>query len=126
MSPFTDKLLLLTQEILIHSQLIDLNNLNSECLFKLCATIHGPYRSFIISLPADPIVIYYISFIYLIIRPQGMVLVSEKLKPTPCLEFEADICILYHTTSVSKGYQATIHIGNVCQNAVICDMDKVC
>ncbi|XP_030854561.1 GTP-binding protein 2 [Strongylocentrotus purpuratus] len=55
---------------------------------------------------------------------KGMVLVSEKLKPTPCYEFEADICILYHTTSVSRGYQATVHIGNVCQNAIICDMDK--
>ncbi|XP_071500068.1 GTP-binding protein 2-like [Diadema antillarum] len=55
---------------------------------------------------------------------KGMVLVSEKLKPSPCLEFEADICILYHTASVSRGYQATVHIGNVCQNAIICDMDK--
>ena len=62
MSPFIEKHLLLTQEILIHSELIDLNNFSSECLFKLCATIHGPYSIFIISLPADPIVIYYIFF----------------------------------------------------------------
>lgn len=57
---------------------------------------------------------------------KGMVLVSEKLQPTSCIEFEADICVLFHTTMICKGFQATLHIGNVCQTAVITEMDKPC
>ena len=52
-------------------------------------------------------------------------LVSEKLHPTSCIEFEAEVCVLFHTTMICKGFQATLHIGNVCQTAVLIDMDKV-
>lgn len=54
-----------------------------------------------------------------------MVLVSEKLKPKACREFEAEIYLLYHSNGISKGLQATLHIQNVCQTAHIHSMDKV-
>lgn len=55
---------------------------------------------------------------------KGMVLVSEKLNPKACKEFEAHIYLLFHANQISKGFQATIHIGNVCQTAQIIYMDK--
>jgi len=54
-----------------------------------------------------------------------MVLVSEKLKPKACRQFEAEIYLLYHSNGISKGLQATLHIQNVCQTANIYSMDKV-
>ncbi|XP_033641224.1 GTP-binding protein 2-like [Asterias rubens] len=54
---------------------------------------------------------------------KGMVLVSSDLNPKACLEFEATIFVLFHVTSISKGFQATVHIGNVCQTVVISHMD---
>lgn len=55
---------------------------------------------------------------------KGMVLVGEKLNPKACKEFEAQIYLLFHANQISKGFQATIHIGNVCQTAQIVKMDK--
>ncbi|XP_060595803.1 GTP-binding protein 2-like [Ruditapes philippinarum] len=49
---------------------------------------------------------------------KGMVLVSKELVGS-CLEFEADIYLLYHDTQICKGFQTTIHIGNVCQIAQV-------
>ena len=54
-----------------------------------------------------------------------MVLVGEKLNPKACKEFEAQIYLLFHANQISKGFQATSHIGNVCQTAQIVKMDKV-
>jgi translation elongation factor EF-1alpha len=56
---------------------------------------------------------------------KGMVLVSEKLNPQACRQFEAEIYLLYHSNGISKGLQATLHIQNVCQTAQINSMDKV-
>lgn len=49
---------------------------------------------------------------------KGMVLVSKELVGS-CLEFEADIYLLYHDTQICKGFQTTIHIGNVCQTVQV-------
>ena len=54
-----------------------------------------------------------------------MVLVSEKLEPKACKTFEAELYLLFHANSISKGFQATIHVGNVCQTAFIVEMNKV-
>jgi GTPase len=54
-----------------------------------------------------------------------MVLVSEKLNPKACWEFEADIYLLFHAKHITVGFQATIHVDNVCQTAQISFMDKV-
>lgn len=58
-----------------------------------------------------------------------MVLVSpESTFPNfVCRFFEADIYLLYHSHRISKGFETTVHVGNVCQ---ICKVeiivDKVC
>jgi len=41
------------------------------------------------------------------------------------LGFWADVFLLFHTTSISKRFQATVYIGNVIQTAVIEEMNKV-
>ena len=54
-----------------------------------------------------------------------MVLVSEKLNPKSCWEFEADIYLLFHAKHITVGFQATIHVDNVCQTAQIIKMNEV-
>jgi len=56
---------------------------------------------------------------------QGMVLTDPVQKPRSCLGFWADVFLLFHTTSISKRFQATVYIGNVIQTAVIEEMNKV-
>jgi len=56
---------------------------------------------------------------------QGMVLTDPVQKPCSCLGFWADVFLLFHTTSISKRFQATVYIGNVIQTAVIEEMNKV-
>lgn len=55
-----------------------------------------------------------------------MVLIHPKLEPKACREFEATIYLLFHANQIHKGFQATLHIGNVCQTASISYMDRVC
>jgi GTPase len=54
-----------------------------------------------------------------------MVLVSPALKPTSCVEFEADIYVLYHNKFICRGFQTVVHVGNVRQTAIIVKMSKV-
>ena len=54
-----------------------------------------------------------------------MVLIHPKLEPTACREFEATIYLLFHANQIHKGFQATVHIGNVVQTAYISYMDRV-
>jgi GTPase len=54
-----------------------------------------------------------------------MVLVSEKLNPQACWEFEADIYLLFHAKHITIGFQATVHCDNICQTAQISYMNKV-
>lgn len=56
---------------------------------------------------------------------QGMVLVSPDSERYACREFEADIYVLFHSSRISVGFQTTIHIGTVCQTAVVVQMDRV-
>ena len=37
---------------------------------------------------------------------KGMFLVDERLKPTACWEFEGEILVLHHPTTISPKYQA--------------------
>ncbi|KAL9954791.1 hypothetical protein ACROYT_G042368 [Oculina patagonica] len=55
---------------------------------------------------------------------RGMVLTDPVQKPCSCLGFWADVFLLFHTTSISKRFQATVYIGNVIQTAVIEEMNK--
>lgn len=59
---------------------------------------------------------------------KGMVLVSRQLalQPSPnarvCREFEAEVVILFHSTTIGKRYQAMLHCGVVRQTVAIVGM----
>ena len=55
---------------------------------------------------------------------KGMVLVSESVHPKACWEFDADIAILTHSTTIHPRYQAVIHCEIVKQSARVVAMDK--
>lgn len=50
---------------------------------------------------------------------KGMVMVSPKMNPTICLEFEAAIVLLFHAKTFRRGSQVTVHVGNVRQTATV-------
>ncbi|WAR18779.1 GTPB2-like protein [Mya arenaria] len=52
---------------------------------------------------------------------KGMVLVSSELVGA-CMEFEADVYLLYHDTRVCPGFRTTVHVGNVCQSVQIMEI----
>lgn len=55
---------------------------------------------------------------------KGMVLVDERAKPKASWEFDADIAILTHSTTIQPRYQAVIHCEIVRQAARVIAMDK--
>ncbi|XP_048842871.1 GTP-binding protein 2-like isoform X2 [Brienomyrus brachyistius] len=50
---------------------------------------------------------------------KGMVMVSPEMEPTICWLFEAEIVLLFHAKTFRKGFQVTVHVGNVRQTAVV-------
>lgn len=57
---------------------------------------------------------------------KGMVLVAPELDPQACWEFEGEILVLHHPTTISSRYQAMVHCGSVRQTASIISMSKEC
>ncbi len=55
---------------------------------------------------------------------KGMVLIGKDAKPQAAKEFEAEVLVLYHSTTIQKNYQAVIHCGTIRQTAKITEMDK--
>ncbi|XP_055878486.1 GTP-binding protein 2-like [Biomphalaria glabrata] len=55
---------------------------------------------------------------------KGMVLVSPQSPIVCCKEFEADIYVLFHSKSITKNFQTTIHIGTVRQTGTIIQIDR--
>uniref|UniRef100_A0A0N5BDG7 Tr-type G domain-containing protein n=1 Tax=Strongyloides papillosus TaxID=174720 RepID=A0A0N5BDG7_STREA len=55
---------------------------------------------------------------------KGMVLLSPTINPISCYEFEAEIVILHHPTTIALNYQAMVHVGSVRQTAQIISMGK--
>ncbi|XP_050391749.1 GTP-binding protein 1 [Patella vulgata] len=55
---------------------------------------------------------------------KGMVMVSPKLDPKACWEFEGEILVLHHPTTISVRYQAMVHVGSVRQTATILNMTE--
>jgi len=51
-------------------------------------------------------------------------MLDKELKPKACREFEAEILVLYHSTTISSNYQAVVHCGVAQQTARILDIDK--
>ncbi|CAB1450335.1 unnamed protein product [Pleuronectes platessa] len=50
---------------------------------------------------------------------KGMVILSPEMNPTICWMFEAEIVLLFHAKTFHKGFQVTVHIGNVRQTATV-------
>lgn len=48
-----------------------------------------------------------------------MVMVSPEMNPTICWMFEAEIVLLFHAKTFHKGFQVTVHTGNVRQTATV-------
>ncbi|ESN96478.1 hypothetical protein HELRODRAFT_107544 [Helobdella robusta] len=55
---------------------------------------------------------------------KGMVMVSPALEPRACWEFEGEILVLHHPTTISVKYQAMVHVGSVRQTATILSMSR--
>lgn len=54
---------------------------------------------------------------------KGMVLVDDSLQPSASWEFDADIAILTHSTTIQPRYQAVIHCEIIRQAARVVAMD---
>ncbi|KAE8283223.1 GTP-binding protein 1 [Larimichthys crocea] len=57
---------------------------------------------------------------------KGMVMVSPRLCPQATWEFEAEILVLHHPTTISPRYQAMVHCGSIRQTATILSMNRDC
>ncbi|CAG0902177.1 unnamed protein product [Cyprideis torosa] len=57
---------------------------------------------------------------------KGMVLISPTANPTAVWEFEGEILVLHHPTTISARYQAMVHCGSVRQTATIVKMSVEC
>lgn len=57
---------------------------------------------------------------------KGMVMVSQDINPQACWEFEGEILVLHHPTTISQRYQAMVHCGSIRQTASILTMNKDC
>jgi len=55
---------------------------------------------------------------------KGMALVEAALHPQSSWEFDADIAILTHSTTIQPRYQAVIHCENARQSARVVAMDR--
>ena len=54
---------------------------------------------------------------------KGMILVDKDASPQPIFDFEAEVVILHHATTIKANYQAVIHCGVIRQAAKVIDMD---
>jgi len=57
---------------------------------------------------------------------KGMVMVSTSVEPQCCYEFEGEILVLHHPTTISTKYQAMVHCGSIRQTASIIRMSSEC
>lgn len=55
---------------------------------------------------------------------KGMVLIAKEANPKGHREFEAELLILHHPTTIGTKYQAMVHCGSIRQTASIVNMDK--
>jgi len=55
---------------------------------------------------------------------KGMIVIDPILKPDPIWEFEAEVVILHHSTTIQLGYQSVLHCGVIRQTVSIIDMSQ--
>ncbi|EDQ84748.1 uncharacterized protein MONBRDRAFT_39133 [Monosiga brevicollis MX1] len=56
---------------------------------------------------------------------KGMVMVAPEVEPVATWEFEGELLVLHHPTTISVKYEAVVHCGSVRQTASIISMDKL-
>jgi len=54
----------------------------------------------------------------------GMVVLAPNSNPVVCYEFQAEVLVLYHSTTITVGYESVVHCSNVNQTARVVAMDK--
>uniref|UniRef100_A0A1Y1NEK5 GTP-binding protein 1 n=1 Tax=Photinus pyralis TaxID=7054 RepID=A0A1Y1NEK5_PHOPY len=57
---------------------------------------------------------------------KGMVMVSPTLSPQACWEFDSEILVLHHPTTIGIRYQVMVHCGSIRQTAKIVHMSEEC
>ena len=55
---------------------------------------------------------------------KGMCLIDPVLEPVPSWEFDAEVVVLHHATTIKEGYQAVMHCGVIRQSVEILKMSK--
>ena len=55
---------------------------------------------------------------------RGMVIVHPDTPVSPCMRFEAEVLVLYHSTTIVTGYECVVHCNAVRQCARVVAMDK--
>ena len=55
---------------------------------------------------------------------KGMILLGMDHKPGSVLQFEADVYVLYHSTTIKKGYSPVVHVQSIRQSARIINIDR--
>ena len=55
---------------------------------------------------------------------KGMVMVDREAQPQPIYDFEAEVVILHHATSIRPNYQAVVHCGVIRQAAKVVELDN--
>jgi len=55
---------------------------------------------------------------------KGMVIVPADSDVTPCKTFQAEVLVLYHSTTIVPGYECVVHCNAVKQCARVVSMDK--
>ena len=53
---------------------------------------------------------------------KGMIIAHPAISPSSCFEFTADLVVLYHSTTITVGYEAVVHCGGVQQAAKLVSM----
>ncbi len=55
---------------------------------------------------------------------KGMILLGKEDKPGSVYRFEAEVYVLYHSTTIRVGYSPVVHIKSIRQSAKIIELDK--
>lgn len=55
---------------------------------------------------------------------RGMVIVRPDTPVSPCMRFDAEVLVLYHSTTIVTGYECVVHCNAVRQCARVVAMDK--
>lgn len=50
---------------------------------------------------------------------RGMVIIQNREKPEPVIEFESELQVLHHSTTIKSGYEGVLHCGTIQQTVTL-------